>query len=1279
MTSPGVPDYLDMQRAALRAVLELSADTVDPVEQDIEGRCHDARERILRERAACAEEVNRAFAARLDNIQTDYDTHLRTGEQRYTSELQSLEQSIAAAQSDVIGEGDSALVDAKKKLDDTLWEAEAVIRSTIGGLRKELKALEDKLKAARAQPAALLEQHEELLVQLGQLAPQAPDAPAPPALTGDLNELYTRNVTVAQKDIQHLEACKFSRILVRPRLFIVAPAIVIGAGLVAYVLHLAAVPYANLLLTLPVALAGAGGLVALMIGPLRTRSLLRVRELDHDIRSALTEAIAALDLQWEQTRTHFKKEEVKALKARDRDVKTAQLQFRAVQSRIEDHKNSGAQRIASSASQRRQEIETQHRLSRQAAENIHKDIAALAAEKAARLVEVEQRFADRLADCQATYDQDIARLHADWKPRIEALNTLLEANQLYDESGVGPPGYGPLVPFGSFAVDLGTLSGSVRELGGIAARGLDPPAVLSLPRHGCLLVQADAQGRQAAIGLLQILMIRLLTTLPPGRVRFTLLDAVGLGKSFAGFMHLADYEDALVGGRIWTETAHIEARLRDLTDHMETVIQKYLRNEYDTIDAYNRQAGRLAEPYRFLVIADFPANFSDDALRRLQRILESGPRCGVFALIACDPTHKLPPGHTYDRLARQCAHLSWRQKHFVWQDDVFRRFGLTVVQPPSEEELTRMMHEIGRRASASMRIEVPFERIAPAADADWNSQCASEIEVPIGLTAGTRVLKFALGRGVAQHVLIAGKTGSGKSTLLHVLITNLAMWYSPDEVEFYLVDFKKGVEFKTYATHQLPHARVIAIESDREFGLSVLQRIDDELQSRGDSFRAHEVQDLAAFRRVTGEPLPRVLLIVDEFQVLFAEDDRLAQDAAVLLDRLVRQGRAFGIHVILGTQTLGGTSRLPRSTMGQMAVRIALHCTESDSLLILDESNPAARDVTRPGEGIYNDAGGMSEGNQHFQTAWVSDVERDRYLQRIAHLAAARNVQRNPIVFEGNVPGVLAHNGALAKRLSNRQTTSTSPCAWLGEAVAIKEPTTVTFRRQSGANLMIVGQQDETAVALIGAVLIALSTQFDATHARFVVLDGTPADSPLAGQLQCVADAMPQHVDLVAPADIDNAVGTVAAELKRRQDTAATDAPAIFVVINGLQRYRGLRRREDEFSFSLSGAAQTVHADQHVADILRDGPTLGIHVIVWSDTYAALERALSRSSLGEFDNRVLFQMSASDSSNLIDAPTGNRLGFHRALFYSEEQGAIEKFRPYAIPDPAWLQGLKIET
>src|SRR5262249_22117100 len=157
--------------------------------------------------------------------------------------------------------------------------------------------------------------------------------------------------------------------------------------------------------------------------------------------------------------------------------------------------------------------------------------------------------------------------------------------------------------------------------------------------------------------------------------------------------------------------------------------------------------------------------------------------------------------------------------------------------------------------------------------------------IPLGRAGATKLQYLQLGEGTSQHVLIAGKTGSGKSTLLHAMVTNLALTYSPDQVELYLIDFKKGVEFKTYATLELPHARVIAIESEREFGLSVIERLDAELKRRGDLFRKLGVQDVAAYRAAAGpNSMPRIMLMVDEFQELFTDDDKLAQDAALLLD-----------------------------------------------------------------------------------------------------------------------------------------------------------------------------------------------------------------------------------------------------------------------------------------------------------------------------------------------------------------------------------------------------------
>ena len=547
--------------------------------------------------------------------------------------------------------------------------------------------------------------------------------------------------------------------------------------------------------------------------------------------------------------------------------------------------------------------------------------------------------------------------------------------------------------------------------------------MLSLPDGANLLVRHDADGRDAALDLLRLCVHRLLASLPPGRCHFTLIDPVGLGRTFAGFMHLADYDDRLVGGRVLTEADAVAARLADVTEHMETVIQKYLRNEFATIDEYNAQAGELAEPYRFVVAADVPQGMTEDALRRLAGIAASGSRCGVHVLIAQDTRKTVPGGSAHlDDLARHCDTLEVEHKTFRHADPVYGRLPLRIDAAPTEADMTEVAHKAGRAAREANRVEVAFGPLTPGEGELWSRDSGRDFSVPVGRSGAARLLEFRLGRGVAQHALVAGKTGSGKSTLLNVLVTNAALWYAPGELELYLVDFKRGVEFKAYARAGLPHVRAVAVESDREFGLSVLRRLDEELGRRGELFRSAGAQDVAGFRAARpGEPMPRVLLVIDEFQELFSEDDKLAQDAALLLDRLARQGRAFGIHVVLGSQTIGGAAGLTRATYSQIAVRIALQCSDADSRLILGEANAAARLLSRPGEAIYNDAGGAVEANRPFQVAWLSDADRNGALARVADMAEVEHIDAPPpAVFEGGVAAWLSDNAELAAARAGR-------------------------------------------------------------------------------------------------------------------------------------------------------------------------------------------------------------------------------------------------------------------
>ena len=862
-----------------------------------------------------------------------------------------------------------------------------------------------------------------------------------------------------------------------------------------------------------------------------------------------------------------------------------------------------------------------------------------------------------------------AEFFLDWKPRVWA-----------DWSPA--VGGAAAARFAELEVSLDCLTEELPQDAQSAWGGknlLAVPLAVKMPAGEALLFETnDVKSGAEVISAMNGILLRLLTTSPAGKIALRIFDPAGLGQNFAGLMHLADYDEQIIHRRIWTQADHLDRCLRELTEHMEKVTQMCLRNEYETLAQYNQAAGSIAEKYHFLVVADFPLGFSEAALRQLQSIVTSGPRCGVFLIVHRDLRQSLPDKALEEDLRSHCQWLRLRGGDCEFDGRRWRGIRLLWDALPNAELAVEILRKVGQASVEGGRVEVPFESVAPKADELWSQRADVGVQVPIGRTGASKWQYLTLGKGTQQHVLIAGKTGSGKSTLFHVIATNLALWFGPDQVEFYLVDFKKGVEFQCYARRRLSHARVVAIESDREFGLSVLERVDEELRRRGELFRQRGVQDLAGYHKAApGKTLPRTLVMIDEFQEYFVEEDKVSQNAAALLDRIVRQGRAFGIHLILGSQTLGGAYTLARTTFAQMAIRIALQCDEADACLIMDENNAAPKWLSRPGEGVYNDSSGAPEGNRPFQTVWFSDAERDRRLHQIRQLADQSRWQgKAPVVFEGNAPADIAENTLLTAALKgDLGETAGGIRAWLGAPNAIKGPTEAAFELQSGSNLLILGQNEETAFSLVLCSIISLAAQYPTKEAQFWILDSIPVHAPHRGFMDRLTTMLPHPVRTLKDADLETLIGE-ADEEKRRREASGNLSPALFVVVIGLQSFKKLRP-EDEFHFSAEdNDAESEKPAAAFDRIVRGGGGLGIRVIATTDTYNNLQRFLSRKALSEFEMRVLLQMSANDSAALIDSTRANQLGLHRALFCHERKGWQETFRPYALPKSDWLAKTK---
>jgi len=143
-------------------------------------------------------------------------------------------------------------------------------------------------------------------------------------------------------------------------------------------------------------------------------------------------------------------------------------------------------------------------------------------------------------------------------------------------------------------------------------------------------------------------------------------------------------------------------------------------------------------------------------------------------------------------------------------------------------------------------------------------------------------------------------------------------------------------------------------------------------------------------------------------------------------------------------------------------------------------------------------------------------------------------------------------------------------------------------------------------------------------------------------------------------------------ELKKRSgEEQAFEGPTIYLFIQGLENFKKLRQ-EEEFSFSSGSDDSGPNPAVVLQSLITEGPSHGIHIIVTCDTFNNVSRFLGRKALSEFATRVLFQMSASDSAALIDAPDAGTLGLNRALLYNDREGYMETFRPYARPGNDWL-------
>ena len=550
----------------------------------------------------------------------------------------------------------------------------------------------------------------------------------------------------------------------------------------------------------------------------------------------------------------------------------------------------------------------------------------------------------------------------------------------------------------------------------------------------------------------------------------------------------------------------------------------------------------------------------------------------------------------------------------------------------------------------------------------WRAaSAASSLRAVVGVSAEGPLVLDLVADG--PHALMAGTTGAGKSELLRTLVASLAATYGPDQLAFVLVDYKGGSAFAECA--RLPHVVGMVTDLDEELGERALRSLEAELRHREQVLAAAGAADLAEYHHGRlqggGGPLPRLVVVVDEFATMKAE----LGDFVDSLVGIAQRGRSLGVHLVLATQRPSGA--VSDNIRANTNLRIALRVQDGpDSTDVLGTPQAAAVDRRRPGRGFVRLGPGEVVAFQAALVSTAGSVEgagshglvRARPFGFLPEPAAGIGTAAGPTHLAALVEAAATAAGGVSPRrvwqepLPAELALHGLPAGALGLADEPHHQRQVPFGWDPAAgNLLLYGVAGSGTTTALASLALSLVRAPGGAGRHLYVLDfGNGALAPLAG--------LPQVGAVVAAGERERQerlLRSLRAELERRRELVAagrSDAwPATVLLVDNL----------GGFCAAFDDVAGMAGRDG-LLRLAADGPALGMVLAATADRPGAVPMALS-SVVAE---RLVFRLADpyDDTAFGLPAATGRRRAPGRAV-----DVATRRQVQVALPAPQGLAGL----
>ncbi|WP_208387509.1 FtsK/SpoIIIE domain-containing protein [Helicobacter pylori] len=539
---------------------------------------------------------------------------------------------------------------------------------------------------------------------------------------------------------------------------------------------------------------------------------------------------------------------------------------------------------------------------------------------------------------------------------------------------------------------------------------------------------------------LREMLMRLLSSAPLVQLEIVLVDALSLGGIFNLARRLLHKDnDFIYQKRILTESKEIEEALKHLYEYLKVNLQEKLAGFRDFAH-YNEDA-KDPLPLKALFLSGIDA-LSKDALYYLEKIMRFGSKNGVLSFVNLESEKNNKSAEDLKKHAESFKDTTSFERLKYLNVEVINDQGIQSQHMKDFADKIKAYYEKKKVVKSELKALQKDEEF-------WTKSSQSKVSVPVGWDINHKEVCFEIGNE-QNHTLICGRSGSGKSNFLHVLIQNLAFYYAPNEVQLFLLDYKEGVEFNAYvADTPLEHARLVSVASSVSYGITFLKWLCDEMQKRAELFKQFNVKDLSDYRK--HEKMPRLIVVIDEFQVLFS-DNKSTKAVERHLNTLLKKGRSYGVHLILATQTMRGTDINP-SFKAQIANRIALPMDADDSAKILDDD--VACELVRP-EGIFNNNGG----HQKYHTKMSIPKAPDDFKSFLTKIHAEFN-QRNLTPIEHKI-----YNGETALKIPNTLKANEMRLH-LGKKVDYEQKDLIVEFESNESHLLVVSPNLQDRIALM--------------------------------------------------------------------------------------------------------------------------------------------------------------------------------------------------------------------